>query len=202
MRLIALDDEFNQPSGKLIQIGAVCFQPDTGKVVDSFMTFVNPQEPINPEITTLTRITDAMTTSSPTVAVAAQMLTTFKQHHQINAIPIVWGAGMSNDVRRIYDEAGVESPFGPRIIDVKATFQMLANACNNEMRQKVGLKKACNIVGIGWDSKHGEPHDALADAWNTYRIYMFLSACLKGSYSIQKSLDFLWSDDTIRVTGE
>lgn len=193
MRLISLDCEFNQPSKRTIQIGALCFQPDNGKIVEEFMVYVNPKEPISPEITELTRITDQMMTETPQpdIIQAANYLTAFKQRLQINAIPIVWGAGDSNDVKRIYDEAKVESPFVRRIIDVKAVFQMLANVSNNEMRQKVGLGRACDIVGIGWDKSHGMPHDALADAYNTMRIYLFLSKCLKGGYEMGKSLESL-----------
>ena len=193
MQLISLDCEFNQPSQKVIQIGAVCFQPDNGKIIEEFVMHVNPNEPISQMITDLTRITNRDVQGECSVIEAARYLTDFKQRLQINAIPIVWGAGDSNDVKRIYDEAQVESPFVRRIIDVKATFQMLANASNNDMRQKVGLSRACNMVGIGWDSKYGQPHDALADAYNTMRIYMFLSKCLKGGYEIQKSFDFLKS---------
>jgi DNA polymerase III alpha subunit (gram-positive type) len=201
VRLIALDCEFNQPSGKLIQVGAVCFQPE-GYIVEHYMQYVNPGEPLNPEITKLTRITEQDMTDNKhvTAAVAATSLTDFKTRLKINAIPIVWGAGKSNDVRRIYEEGDVESPFTGRIIDVKGAFQMLANACNSEMRQKIGLQRALNTVGLGWDYLHGEPHDAHADAFNTYRMYMFLSTCLKVSYQAQKTLDSLWSSDTIRRT--
>lgn len=188
MRLISLDCEFNQPSQKTIQIGAVCFQPDNGKIVEEFMVYVDPGEPISPEITSLTRITDDHVVLAPSIVEAARQLTSFKQRLQINAIPIVWGAGKSNDVSKIYSEADVESPFRSRIIDVKGVFQMLANSASNDMRQKVGLKKACDLLGIGWNSSFGQPHDALADALNTMRVYMFLSKCLKGGFDIKKNL--------------
>src|ERR1019366_2782990 len=103
-----------------------------------------------------------------------------------NPIAIVWGQGRSNDVFKIYDEANVKSPFSQRVIDVKATFQMLANTSTNEMRSKVGLGKACELLGIGWDGRFGKQHDALADALNTFHVYNFLSKCLKGGFNIKK----------------
>lgn len=185
MRCIAVDLEMNQPSRNIIEIGAVCFQPDTGIVVDTFARFVCPGEPINPEITTLTGIRNEDTAFAPHIRTAAQQFTDFKKQNQANPIGIVWGAGTSNDIRKIYEESGLDNPFHVRIIDVKAVFQMLANTSSAEMRQKCGLKRACEILKIGWDLQYGEPHRALADAFNTYRLYMFLSKCLKGGVNIK-----------------
>ena len=51
----------------------------------------------------------------------------------------------------------------------------------------MGLAKACETLGLGWDSKFGVQHNALADAYNTMRVYMFLSKCLKGAVDIKLS---------------
>lgn len=187
MRLVAVDLEMNQPSTKIIQIGAVCFQPDKGNIIDTFNQLVNPGEEISPTIVNLTGITDQAVSGMPSLLKAANDFSAFKERLQINPIGIVWGAGKSNDVRKIFDEAGIEGPFKSRIIDVKGVFQMLANASGSSMRQKVGLNKACEILGLGWDSKFGEQHNALADAFNTMRVYMFLSKCLKGGFEIKMS---------------
>lgn len=185
MRVVAVDLEMNKPSNRIIQIGAVCFQPDRGLLVETFNQLINPREPIAAEITELTRIDDAKVAGMPSIVEAAEAFTTFKNRLQINAIGIVWGAGKSNDVAKIYEESGCESPFRSRIIDVKGVFQMLANSSGSKYRQKIGLNKACELVGIGWDNTYGLPHDALADAYNTMRIYMFLSKCLKGAVEIK-----------------
>jgi DNA polymerase III epsilon subunit-like protein len=185
MRVIAVDLEMNQPSGKIIQIGAVCFQPDKGSLIETFNQLINPGETITQEIEALTGIKNEDVRLMPSIGEGAQTFSDFKQRLQINPIGVVWGAGKSNDVRRIFDEAGTESPFKPRIIDVKGVFQMLANASGAKMRQKVGLNKACELLALGWDSKFGEQHNALADAFNTMRVYMFLSKCLKGGVEIK-----------------
>lgn len=185
MRVIAVDLEMNQPSGKIIQIGAVCFQPDKGALIETFDRLIDPGEPIAREISELTGIKDEDVEGKPLITEGAREFSDFKHRLQINPIGVVWGAGKSNDVRRIFEEAGMESPFKNRIIDVKGVFQMLANASGAKMRQKVGLAKACEIFGLGWDSKFGEPHHALADAFNTMRVYMFLSKCPKGGVEIK-----------------
>jgi DNA polymerase III epsilon subunit-like protein len=185
MRLVAVDLEMNQPSNKIIQVGAVCFQPDQGTIIETFDRFVDPKEPIAAEIVTLTGISDDDVRNKPSIAEISDEFSSFKQRLQINPIGIVWGAGISNDIRKIYEEAGTETPFKSRVIDVKAVFQMLANVSGSKMRQKVGLAKACELLSLGWDAKFGQLHNALADAYNTMRVYMFLSKCLKGAVDIK-----------------
>lgn len=185
MRVVCVDLELNQPTRKILQIGAVCFQPDNGKIVETFNQFVNPGEAISPQIVSLTGITDEIVKDSPNIVEAACYFNSFKNKLQINPIGIVWGAGASNDISMIFEESGVESSFRSRIIDVKAVFQMLANASGAHLRQQTGLKRACEVLNLGWDSTYGEPHNALADAYNTYRVYMLLSKCLKGAVDIK-----------------
>ena len=185
MRVIAIDLELNQPSSKIVQIGAVCFQPESGEVYATFNQLVNPGEPIAPEIVALTGIKDKDVCSQPTIVKAASELGRFKLKLKASPIGIVWGAGRSNDVRKIYDEALIENPFKDRILDVKGVFQMYANASGSKMRSKIGLGNACENLGLGWDLKYGEQHNALADAFNTMRVYMFFSKCLKGAVDIK-----------------
>lgn len=185
MRILALDLELTQPTNKIIQIGAVCFDPNNGKIFETFDQFVNPGEPISKEISELTGITNDHVLFSPNIVEAAKKLTSFKDRLQFNPIGVVWGAGLSNDIRKIYEESGLESPFSNRILDVKGVFNMLANANNANFRNKVGLNKALELVQIGWDFKYGPQHNALADAYNTMRLYMFLSKCLKGGVDIK-----------------
>ena len=182
MRLISVDLEMCQPSNKIIQIGAVCFEPDSGKQVGIFNILINPGEEISPFITELTGISNDHILNSSNIVEAASMFTKFKEDHAINSIGVVWGSALSNDIRQIYEESATVRPFSLRVIDVKAVYQMLANTSNAEMRAKVGLGKALKNVGLDWDDKYGPPHNALADAYNTYRIYMRLSKCLKHGF--------------------
>jgi DNA polymerase III alpha subunit (gram-positive type) len=187
MRLIAVDLELNQlnNSPKIIQIGAVCFEPHSGLVVDIFDQFINPNEPITKQIVELTGIDDTDVENSPNIVKGAQYFNEFKVKHQANPIGIVWGSGRSNDIYKIFDESGVESAFSNRIIDVKAIFNVLANSSSAKYRQKVGLGKALELLELNWDFKYGAAHNALADAYNTMRLYIFLSKCLKGGVDIK-----------------
>ena len=187
IKLVQIDDEFNQPSGKLIEVGAVVFLPD-GKLLDAASWLVDPKEPISEEITQLTSINgNDILMNSISHSEAATKVSQLKAKWSANPIPIVWGAGKSNDIRRIYDGSGVQSPFAERIIDVKGIYQMLANSQNAGMRQKVGLESAIKNVGLQWDYTYGPPHRALADQLNTAKMYQFLSKCMKGGYDIKKS---------------
>ena len=185
MRLIAVDLEMCQPSTKIIQIGAICFQSDNGSIVEVFDQLVDPGESITQEITDLTGIKNEDVAGKPNIVEAANNFNSLKTRLQANPIGIVWGAGRSNDVQKIYDESGVESAFRGRILDVKGVFNMLANASNAQYRQKVGLRKALELVGMEWDSQYGPQHNAVADAYNTMKLYMFLSKCLKGGVDIK-----------------
>jgi hypothetical protein len=42
---------------------------------------------------------------------------------------------------------------------------MYANASGAKIRSKIGLGKVCEILKLEWDSKFGEQHNALADAY-------------------------------------
>ena len=42
MKLTCLDLELNQPSGKIVQIGAVIGDTQTGEIVDRIRIYVNP----------------------------------------------------------------------------------------------------------------------------------------------------------------
>jgi inhibitor of KinA sporulation pathway (predicted exonuclease) len=185
MKLIAVDLEMNMPSEKIIQIGAVCFDPSNGAFLESFDQLVNPGEAVTSYITDLTGINDSDLKGKPTIVSAAAEFSAFKGRLEASPIGVVWGSGNSNDVRRIFDESGVTNPFKTRIIDVKGTYQIFANASGSKFRNKVGLYSACKNLGLGWDSTYGKQHNALADAHNTFRLYMFLSKCLKGAIDIK-----------------
>ncbi len=60
---------------KITEIGAVCIR--SGEVIRSFDTFVDPEEPIPPEITELTSITDEMVKGAPRVKEALEQFFAF-----------------------------------------------------------------------------------------------------------------------------
>lgn len=184
MNILTLDCEYNQPSHKVIQIGAAVYAARTGKLQGTFETYVNPGELINrdttngqTDITALTGITDRDVQNAPNALDAFLMLKEFHQKHKVFMNPLVWGAGVRNDSQLIYDEANAMLPVGEkmhnfmgyRVIDVKGLYQSVQIYHNKTVRG--GLSAACNKIGIGFE---GEPHRALTDAMNTYRVWHYL----------------------------
>jgi inhibitor of KinA sporulation pathway (predicted exonuclease) len=186
MKLIVLDCEFNQPSGKLIQWGAVVYNTNKGKIIDFDRIFVKIDEALSSDITKLTAITDsALKRRGVTHEQAALMLCTLKKKHQANKCAVVWGGGCSNDVTKVFEGSGVESPFVSSTIDVKALYRAYA-ACKGNTAG--GLGKSLSEIGLDWNSVHGYPHDALADAYNTARMYHFLSRCMAAGVTLTRGV--------------
>lgn len=183
MNIMTLDCEYNQPSGKTIQIGAAIFNSKTGQLVDKFETYVDPKEAINDgkngytNIIELTGIKDSDVKGSPGIQEAYEMLKSFHAKHKCFKTPLVWGSGVVNDSQHIYNEAFPTKELkennpnfmGNRVIDVKSIFQSIQIHNNTEVRG--GLKKVCEKLKIGFE---GEAHRALSDAINTFRVWYFL----------------------------
>lgn len=172
MNILSIDCEYNQPSGKTIQIGAAVYNAVTGLLIEKFETFVNPGEPINPEITTLTTITDMDVKNAPSIKEAYEMVEMIHAAHKCFTNPIVWGSGVRNDSLSIWQEADPGRPnfMGYRVIDAKSIFQSVQMMNNKTVRG--GLAKTCVTLGIGFE---GRAHTALADAMNTFRVWHFLT---------------------------
>jgi DNA polymerase-3 subunit alpha (Gram-positive type) len=62
---------FNPQTCNITEIGAVRLRK--GEIIDTFSTFVNPGEPLSPQITDLTGITDAMVKDAPEAGEALRM---------------------------------------------------------------------------------------------------------------------------------
>ena len=183
MNIMCLDAEYNQPSGKTIQIGAAIFNPKSGQLIDKFETYVDPKETINDgknghtNIIELTGIKDSDVSGAPTIQEAYEMLRAFHKKHKCFKNPLVWGAGISNDSQHIYNEAFPTSELkknnpnfmGYRVIDVKGLHQSIQIFHNK--RVSGGLKKSCEYLNIGFE---GEAHRALSDAINTFRVWHHL----------------------------
>lgn len=171
MNLLSVDCEYNKPSGKTIQIGAVVVNTK-GVILERFMTYVDPGEAINVEITILTGIEQRHVNGAPSIKEAYEMLEYIHSKHKCFTNPLVWGSGVRNDSSHIYDESGIKDRpnfMGYRVIDVKSIFQSIQMVTGKTVR--AGLKKACEVLGIGFE---GTAHDALVDAHNTARAFFHM----------------------------
>jgi inhibitor of KinA sporulation pathway (predicted exonuclease) len=170
MNILSLDCEYNQPSGKTIQIGAAVYTVN-GVLLERFETYVNPGEPITQYITDLTGITDMNVSNAPNIKEAYEMLEYIHAKHKCFVNPLVWGSGTRNDSQMIYDESKLDRPnfMGYRVLDVKSIYQCINMVKGTTVRG--GLESSCKKVGIGFE---GKSHTALADAVNTFRLWQHL----------------------------
>lgn len=179
MNIMALDAEYNQPSGKTIQIGAAVYNVRNADLIARLELYVNPGEPINEQITQLTGITDKDVENAPGIIEAFGELQYLHKQHKCFKNPIVWGSGVRNDSSHLYDEyknamiekvgpeATLEENFmGFRVIDTKTIYQSTALFENSKYAGS--LKDIMKHVGLTFE---GKDHTALADAMNTFRLW-------------------------------
>lgn len=173
----SLDLEFNQPSGKIIQIGACVGNIVTGQVFDKLSVFVNPHEHLNPFITELTKIKDSDVRNAGTVEEGYRKLQRMHENYSAFINPLTWGGG---DSQFLKEQLIAENPhfdgwcFGRRWIDVKTLFISWRFA--NAQPIQGGLARSMVKVGLAFN---GQKHDAKDDAINTFHMYRAMLAKLK-----------------------
>lgn len=175
MNIMVIDCEFNQPSRKTIEIGAAVYKAHTGELLDTYQTYVNPGEPITAYITELTSITDEKVVTGISIEQAYEELKAFHKKHRCFMNPIVWGSTTSNDSDAVYKQSKTTEPnfMGFRVIDAKTIYQSYQVFNNKVVRG--GLSTAIKTLGLSWDSRHGDAHNALADAVNTFSVWYKLT---------------------------
>lgn len=171
--LISLDLEMNQPSGRIIQVGAIAGRLTTGECLSRFSQHVAlpDGEVVDPRITTLTGITpEQVANAAPLPSVIndlAGWLRSYADERVLN--PLTWGGGDSQTLRA---QAGLDDEawfFGRRWIDVKTVYTTwrLANGHTGQG----GLARALRQLDLAFE---GRKHQAADDAWNTFRAYRAL----------------------------
>ena len=95
--VVALDLEFNQPSKKVIQIGAVMADLANGSIDSGFSCFVNPNEPLDSGVAAMTGISQDVLERAPTIEEAyTQMGDWLKPYELLRSLtPLVWGNGVT-----------------------------------------------------------------------------------------------------------
>lgn len=171
MYVMSLDCEFNQPSRKIIEVGAAIYNPRNAALIERFHSYVNPGEPIDPYITDLTGITNENVSGAPTIQEVYRELGKFHKKHRCFINPLVWGSGVRNDSLALWEESGfTEDNFmGFRVLDVKTIYQSMRIFDGKEI--KSGLSNSMKRVGLEFE---GTPHRALPDAMNTFMLWYHL----------------------------
>ena len=176
----SLDLEMNQPSGKIIQIGAVVGNITTGEILEKLCINVKIDEPVTEYITNLTGITQEDIDNGVTLLEAYEKLKEMHLKHDSFINSLCWGGG---DIVELFKQLNIEDPestygvFGRRWIDVKTLFVSWRFA--NRKPIQGGLAKSMGKVGLSFE---GRKHNAMDDALNTFRMYMAMLERFKGEY--------------------
>jgi len=182
---LALDLEMNQPSDKIIQIGAVAGNIMTGEVLETLSQLVSIDEKLctDPnicDIPKLTGITEKrLEEDGIPLPEAYRKLSNFRNKHNCHRNPIVWGGDDARCLKKELMERfdmefstgfGVNTHlpmfcFGHRWFDVKTFFQI--HMFMNNWKMQSGLRKSVKRMGMTFE---GKGHDAMWDAYNTFKL--------------------------------
>lgn len=166
MNIIIFDLEMNQPSGSIIEIGAVVVSLDTKAILSEYRRIINlpDEETLAPDITKLTGITETdLVFSGVDLRTANEEIMQLVDRYDVCYMPVTWGGG---DLRALRDQLGIKDDkwvFGRRELDVKTLYQTMMIA--NGKRFSNGLSRAMAVVGLQFK---GTKHRALDDARNTW----------------------------------
>jgi DNA polymerase III alpha subunit (gram-positive type) len=174
---MSLDLEMNQTDtdNKIIQIGAVIGNIESGLVLDKLSIIVNPGETVTSYITKLTGITDQQCRNGVYLPDAYARLIRFKDQYGAFINPIVFGGGDTECLKKQLAEYGpTEWHLGRRWIDVKTLY--VAFQLANGKPVQGGLKNVCKKFGVNFQ---GPAHDALQDSLNTFNLFVAILKLLK-----------------------
>lgn len=166
---MSLDLELQQPSRAIIQIGVCIGNTETGAVVEQVKWHVKINETLNPYIIELTGITQAEVDNAEPLIEVYKKLVTLYQKHQCHLNMMTWGGGDSECLKEQLGQTDIPWSFGHRWLDVKTLFQVYCLRDNKKVQ--AGLAKALTRVGMNFE---GRKHDAGDDAYNTWRLFIFL----------------------------
>jgi|SRR5581483_130855 len=165
----SVDLEMNQPSRKIIQIGACIGNISTGQVLEKLSVFVNPYEQLNPAITDLTKITQEDVDNGVSLETAYRQLQSMHEYYKAFVNPITWGGGDSQELLEQLQKENSSFQgwcFGRRWIDVKTLFVCWRLARKQPIQG--GLARSMIKLSLTFQ---GQKHNAQDDAINTFRMY-------------------------------
>jgi|WetSurMetagenome_2_1015567.scaffolds.fasta_scaffold751570_2 inhibitor of KinA sporulation pathway (predicted exonuclease) len=177
-RYLFLDTEYNKDSKNIIELGGLIYNAKTQNIEDIFQSFCFIKEPLHPEIQELTGIQPEDLVKAPSILKAFTKLVAFAKKNKAAKGPIVWGSAVDNDSNLAWMQANEEkytyeeNPLGRNIKDVKQLYQLLM--ISQDLAVQGSLEKVISKIGLDWDYIHGKPHRALADCYNTVRVYKYL----------------------------
>jgi inhibitor of KinA sporulation pathway (predicted exonuclease) len=173
---LALDLELNNAKDgstknpKIIQVGVAWGSWDhyVDNSIQTKKWYIDPEEPIYPEITQLTGITDNdIKEHSVSHQVVAEELSEIITTNATFVNPVTWGGGDTTELLNEFHDRDIKFPhFGRRWIDVK-TWHLLY-MLSQDKSITGGLKGSMSRHGIQFQ---GTAHRADIDAYNTLRLF-------------------------------
>lgn len=166
MKLTIVDLEMNQPSGRIIQLGAVVADLHHLHIDAKFERFVNPGESVSSYITDLTGIEDGDLHDAPSLADATKDFWNFVLSNDCAGRIAGWG----DDPWQLSDAAkqcGVSTPDKMVFYDVQKLFKFFRAGAELPVQTGDGLKNTVEDMGMDFVGTH---HDALHDSLNTAKI--------------------------------
>jgi DNA polymerase-3 subunit alpha (Gram-positive type) len=144
----------NVPQGRIIEVGA--YKVRGGRVVDEFISLVNPEATIPPFISSLTRITNDMVADAPLFAEIADELLTFIG----GSVLVAHNSGfdmafLNNEISRIYEDQRLANPC---LCTVKLSRRLLPDIANHK------LKTVAEFYEVDLRDHHRAGPDARATA--------------------------------------
>jgi inhibitor of KinA sporulation pathway (predicted exonuclease) len=161
MNFLSLDLELNQPSNKIIQVGAVVGNVKTGQIFERVSLFTKLDEPLNPYIQKLCNITPEMLEQGVSLDDAGLRLMELKRSYDCAVNPITWGGGDAQLLKQQTETVF----FGHRWFDVKTLYQFYA--LKQGLPLQGGLAKVMTRFGMKFQ---GTKHRADDDAYNTFLL--------------------------------
>lgn len=178
-KVITIDLELNPVSKKIIQLGYVIGDLATGRIFLKQSIIVDPYEELQviPEqgihISDYTGITQERIDKNGVDLMHAYELMCYDiKDHNPTTTCVQWGDGAEDNkgdhdcIRRELGLTWDQFIFRPRAWDVKSYFQIYRAFQRKSVA--AGLDKAMESLGMKFE---GRPHDALADAYNTFLIF-------------------------------
>lgn len=163
--LVVMDMEMNQPSGRIIEIGAVKLLRDGGIHPSTFRMLVDPEERLDPEIAALTGISQDDLMGASSLRAVLPKFAEWAKTETKNILLSSWGSG---DIACLRDECrrlGLSYPFRGKSFDAKTI--VVWSTIMFGRKPPSGGEGLSSMLRI-WDlSFEGTPHRALDDAKNT-----------------------------------
>lgn len=165
----------NQPSGRIIQIGACVGDTLTGEILETLSVLVDPGEELTDFIVNLTGIYPAhISEKGGTLMAAYEKLKELHIKHACFMNPITWGGGDSYELKQqlVRDYPDWDQKlwtFGRRWIDVKTLWHTQQIAIEGKLQ--AGLAKALAKSGMQFK---GRRHNAKDDAINTFYMFQYM----------------------------